>query len=102
MYFQDENNVTIDSLFKDDTFLLRSAAVDGTGKITGPTIYTLDITLNKERFDKIRESKLGLIKANLNTYKGVTPQPEVKFFNDYGISVKLGIQAKGVFNLETK
>lgn len=102
LYFQDENNVTIDSLFKDDTFLLRSAAVDGTGKITGPTIYTLDITLNKERFDKIRESKLGLIKANLNTYKGVTPQPEVKFFNDYGISVKLGIQAKGVFNLETK
>ncbi|MFT5513457.1 MAG: hypothetical protein ACI8SE_001865, partial [Bacteroidia bacterium] len=101
-YFQDENKDMIDSLFEVDTYLLRSAVVDADGKTIESTDYTLDITMNKAQFDKIRESKFGLLTAKLNTYKGATPQPEVKFFSDYGLSVKLGIQAKGVFNIKTK
>jgi len=102
IYFMDDNGVTLDSLFETEQYLLRSAMVDGSGKITGPSVYTLDISMNKERFEKIRESKKGLIRAKLNTYKGSSPQPDVKFFSDYGLSVKLGIQAKGVFNIKTK
>jgi hypothetical protein len=102
LYFQDENNVNLDSLFDTGVFVFRSPPVDGDGKITGSSDYTIDITMSKTRFDKIRESKIGLMRAKLNTYKGVSPQPEVKFFTDYGLSVKLGVQAKGIFNLKTK
>lgn len=102
LYFRDDNDLIIDSLFEANQYLLRSAAVDATGKITGPSVYTLDITMNKARFDRIRESKNGLIRAKLNTYKGSVPQPDVKFFSHYGLSVKLGVQAKGVFNIKTK
>jgi hypothetical protein len=101
-YFKDENGIDIDSIFEPGQLLLRSATVDASGRITGPAIYTFDITMSNARFQNIRESKIGLVRARLNTYKGATPQPEVKFFSDYGLSVKLGIQAKAVINIPVK
>lgn len=102
LYFKDKNNNTLDSLFEANQYLLRSAVVDANGKITGPSVYTIDITMDKERFDRIRASSVGLVTVKLNTYKGSSPQPDVKFFSDYGLTVKLGVQAKGVFNIKTK
>mgnify|MGYP000132636740 CR=1 FL=1 len=102
LYFLDENNEAFDSLLNPNQLILKSAVVGADGRIEAPNVYTVDITMNKERFDRIRDAKLGKVVAKLNTYSDGSGNPDVKFFSDYGLSLKLGVQGRGVFNIKTK
>ena len=94
VYFQDTMGNTLDSLIEPSQLLLRSATVDADGRTISPASYTLDFNVSRTRFNNLREARKGLVRAKLNTYNGTSPQPEVRFYENYGIAVKLGIQAK--------
>lgn len=102
LYFMDDNNNLIDSLITSDQLLIESATVGADGRIITPNVYTVDISMNKARFELIRQASIGKIEAKLNTYNNGSGYPDVKFFNDYGLSVKLGVQGHGVINVKTK
>lgn len=102
IYFKDQDSVIVDSLFVPSQLLLRSPAVDANGIITGPEKYTIDITMDKARFEKIRDAKTGLVTAKLNTTRSGNTYPNVKFLSNYGITVKLGLQARAVVKLQTQ
>ncbi len=100
VYFQDSMGNNLDSLIEPNQFILRSSVVDGDGKTIEPSRYTVDFKISRSRFDQMREASKGLVRAKLNTYNGTSPQPDVKFYDDYGITVKLGIQAHGIFTID--
>lgn len=103
LYFQDSMGNTLDSLIEPSQLILKSAVVDGTGKSVAPNTYTLDFVVSRDRFERMREATKGLVTARLNTYKPSSgPQPEVRFYSDYGLTVKLGIQAHAKFNFKTE
>jgi hypothetical protein len=102
LYFQDSSGTTLDSLFKDGQMLLRSAVVDGNGRVTQSQDYRLDISMTREQFERIKTSTQGLITAKLNTLKQNGSQPEVKFYSDYGIGFKLGVHAKASIKLDVE
>lgn len=102
IYFLDTMGNTLDSLISPNQLFLKSAAVDNNGRIIEPNSYVLDFKIDRARFNRIRDTKKGLVRAALNTYKSGGSQPEVKFFSDYGITVKLGVQAKGTIEVEVE
>ncbi len=102
LYFQDSSGNTLDSLFQEGQMLLRSASVDGNGRVTNSNDYPLDITMTREQFDIIKTATKGLITAKLNTLKQNGNQPEVRFYADYGIGFKLGMQAKASIKVDVE
>jgi len=99
IYFVDSMDNVLDSLIQPYQLFLESPAVDGNGRIIDHTSKTMDFVIGRERLENIRKAKIARIRSTLNTYKpNAGPQPEVKFYSDYGIFIKIGVQAKGIID----
>ncbi len=100
IYFVDSMDNVLDSLIQPYQLFLESPAVDGNGRIIGHTSKTMDFVISRDRLENIRKTKIARIRSTLNTYKpGSGAQPEVKFYSDYGIFIKIGVQAKAMIDI---
>lgn len=99
VYLLDSSGKTLDSVFTNSTQFLPAAPVNvATGRVTNSVKNVVDIVFKEERIKKLNETTQVRIKGILNTSRsGGIPVP-VKLYTDYGIGVKLGVQAKIKFN----
>jgi hypothetical protein len=95
VYFVDSTGKVLDSLITPYQLILKSALVGSDGKLIEAQSTTLDFVLDQARLKRIESATEARIRATLNTYKPAgVPQPPVKFFSNYGINLKLGVEAK--------
>ena len=88
LYFMNGNTI-LDSLFTGDKAILKSALVDGTGHVTQAESATHLSAFTAERFSLIKTATKVRLKAKLVTTNNGTQ--DVKFYTDYGLTVKLGM-----------
>jgi hypothetical protein len=88
LYFMDDNDVVIDSLWKDESIIRGN--IDGNGKVisTNQSQITFDIT--KERMDLIKTAEKIYIIAGFHTFDITNPSAvHYKIFSYYNFKVKL-------------
>lgn len=90
LYFVDKNNQVIDSIFKGNPLILKAAPVDGSGKVTTKATAINESSFSPEAFEKIKKATSIKVKAKLNTTDS-NLNKDVKFYTDYGMTVKLGM-----------
>jgi hypothetical protein len=93
--FLDENYNPIDSLFSLNDNLISSGLTDALGKVTTPAKEIKEITVDKDRFSKLKRAKYIIIRGESNSLNasGANPNnPVVKIYSDYKLGVKLGIK----------
>ncbi|HSY61773.1 MAG TPA: hypothetical protein VK796_07845, partial [Cytophaga sp.] len=91
MYFLDDANVILDSLFESPHFI-PSAAIDAAGKVTTPTDILIREVYNEARYSKITTSKKAVLYAFFSTSNnGTVP---VKIYSSYKIKSNIGIDVK--------
>lgn len=90
-YFCDTNYVVLDSLFESSTEVFQSGELDSGGKVYKKTLKTNDITFPKARVDDLASVRFLLFKIYLKTTNG---EPIVRFYSDYNIGLRFGMQAK--------
>ena len=67
MYFQDENENIIDSLFNEPQAVLSSAAIDTNGNTVGTTESITFVDMPKDRMTMIQNAKAALINVSFST-----------------------------------
>jgi hypothetical protein len=93
LYFLDENNNMLDSLFVLPRDNVRSALVDiTTGKVTKAVSHLYTVVFDRKRLDKIINCKKMKVRASLNT--SLLGQYSVKIYSNYAIDIKLSALAK--------
>ncbi|MFH1005255.1 MAG: hypothetical protein V1781_07160 [Bacteroidota bacterium] len=91
IYFTDSIYNKLDSLMLPNQLILQSAIVNlSTGIVISPTQKTYDVVFTKTKLENLKRSKHILIKAVANTTNG--GNTNVKFYSDYKLDVKLGVQ----------
>ena len=91
-YFYDDNDVLLDSLFK-DRLLLPAAEVDpSTGKTLPPEEVITFENFEESRFDNLKNGKKVLVNVKINTEQASSGP--LWIFNDYGIQFKVGAKLK--------
>lgn len=99
VYLMDTAEVILDSMLVNASSFIPAAMVDAsTGKVVSGSKSITDITYSKARIDILDRTKKIRVKALLNTSKVGGIAVPVKIYSDYGMGVKLGIQAKVKFN----
>ena len=99
VYLQDSNKVIIDSvLVKSDGFLPAAPVNFATGRVISPSKNVIDVEFNKDRINHLNRTTSIKIKGVINTTKNNGNPSPVKIYADYGLGVKLGVQAKIKFN----
>jgi hypothetical protein len=88
-YFLDQNGNPIDYLFEESGFVLKAANLLPSGLTTPGTEKINYIDFDKQRFDKIRNSKRLAIVAKMNTIMS-DQKNSLWVYKDYGIGLKLG------------
>jgi hypothetical protein len=89
VYFLNDQNETLDSLFSTNSPVFAAASVDASGNVTSSVE-----TITEESFDNLRFSNLTangtklVIIGSLQTVDGGTTP--VKIYSDYNVSIKLG------------
>jgi hypothetical protein len=91
MYFLDESNVVLDSLFA-SPHSIPSGAVDAAGKVATPTDIFIKEFYNEARYSRITGSKKAVIYAYFSTVNNGT-EP-VKIYSSYKIKSNIGIDVK--------
>ena len=87
-YFYDDNNVLLDSLFKERLSLPAATVDPSTGKaILGEEIITFE-NFEEGRFDKLKNGKKVLVNIKINTEQASSGP--LWIYNDYGIRFKVG------------
>ena len=93
VYFLDENNFILDSLFNtSSTSLIPAAEVNAQGEVTSKSSSENIAEFAADRIAKIQNATQISIKGMVSTAEMGTVA--VKFYTDYGISFKLGVVAK--------
>ena len=93
VYFMDENNVVLDSLFDDvNMTLIPAAQVNTQGEVTAKSSSENIAEFTIDRIVKIQNATQISIKGMVSTAEMGTVA--VKFYTDYGMSFKLGAIAK--------
>jgi hypothetical protein len=88
MYFIDDTNVIVDSLFE-SPHLIMSAAVDAMGKVTTPTEVIIKEVFDQERYSRITSSTKAVIYAYFSTVNnGSVP---VRIYSSYKFKSKVGL-----------
>ncbi len=88
MYFIDDANVIVDSLFA-SPHLIMSAAVDATGKVTTPSDVMIKEVFDQERYSRITSTTKAVIYAYFSTVdNGSVP---VRIYSSYKIKSKIGL-----------
>lgn len=95
VYFEDTvSNTIIDSFFVDDLLILPSSTVDANGKTISTTPKTVDKTYASSQLQALKLANRARIVFYLNTLFENGVQPDVRIYEEYGVLVKFGIQAK--------
>ena len=90
-HFYDSQGMLKDSLFAEPTRILAASQVNSQGRATLPATEKVEIKLNAEKLEHVRQSTEIVITAWISTQdNGNVP---VKFYTDYGLGIKLGIKA---------
>ncbi len=93
VYFMDENNLVLDSLFNtSSTTLIPAAEVNAQGEVTSKSSTENIAEFTVDRIAKIQNATQISIKGIVSTAEMGTVA--VKFYTDYGMSFKLGVVAK--------
>ena len=93
VYFLDENNSVLDSLFNvSNTTLIPAAEVNAQGEVTAKNSTENIAEFNNDRIAKIQNATQVSIKGTVSTAQMGTVA--VKFYTDYGMTFKLGVIAK--------
>ena len=90
-YFCDTNYVVVDSLFESSSEVFASGILDSGGKVSQKTLKTNEIYFPKSRIDDLENVRFLIFKIYLKTTIGETI---VRFYSDYNIGLRLGMQAK--------
>ena len=100
LYFEDSiTNKVLDSLISTDILILPAASIDGSGKVTTPNPKVTDIVIDNVTTNKILNANRMRLKAYFNTpFDGGGQQPNVKFYDSYGVLIQLGVQAEVLIN----
>lgn len=93
MYFLDDNDNRIDSLFTGlPRFIMEAAPVNSDGIATGITRTEQFVPMSSERFDRVRASKKAFLKTAFTTAQnGSVP---VKLLANNQTTVKMGLKVK--------
>lgn len=92
--FLDENFLPIDSLYADgQEELVVSSITDINGKTIQNSKKITDVTISRERLEKLSDGKFAIVRAVLQS-EDALQQNNVKFFDNYRLSINLGIKAK--------
>lgn len=88
LYFMDDNNNLIDSLWKDQTIL--RGQVDGNGRVSNTTQSVIEFNIPKERMDLIKTATQIYVVAGFHTFDATDPLAEhYKIYSNYNFRVKL-------------
>jgi len=91
--FQDENAVTIDSLFTGGPqYIIESAPVNAQGVASGVTRMENFITMSTARFERVRSTKKAYLKTAFTTAGG--GMEPVKLLATDNVVVKMGLKVK--------
>jgi hypothetical protein len=92
LYFVTNTNEIIDSLFTGYPRIMDAATVDGNGHVNSIKAATNFASISGDRFANIKKrTKYLRLKAKTNTSNNGSI--DVKFYTDYGMTVKLGVAA---------
>lgn len=92
IYFYDENNMVLDSLFDQPKRVVEAAPVDAAGVVTSEISQTNYAVFMAERFDKIRAAKKLKLTATFSTTNN--GQQSVKAFADQHVEIRMGMKLK--------
>lgn len=97
-YFVDSvTNTTLDSLMTNDLEILPAASVNSQGRTISSVPKTIDFTINKQRISALNKANKIKFKVFFHTLKNTDgSQNYVKFYSDYTLGLKLGVQAKAL------
>ncbi|MEZ4967727.1 MAG: hypothetical protein R2791_20970 [Saprospiraceae bacterium] len=93
MYFLDDNGQAIDSLFTGDPrFIMEAAPVNSNGVASGITRTESFVTMEADRFDRVRRAKKAFLKTAFTTAQnGDIP---VKLLATDQTTIKMGLKVK--------
>lgn len=88
LYFMDDNNVLIDSLWKDQTII--RGDIDGNGRVVNTTQSVIEFNIPKERMELIKTATQIYVVAGFHTFDATDPLAEhYKIYSNYNFKVKL-------------
>lgn len=88
LYFLDDSDNLIDSLWKDQTIL--RANVDGNGKVISTTESEIKFTITPERLDLMKTASKIYVTAGFHTFDAADPtKKHYKIYSNYNFGVKL-------------
>ena len=92
IYFLDEDDNILDSLFENQKRLMDAAQIDGSGSVTNRTITENQFEIEEDRFELIRNeaTQIRLTTSIETPDGGETP---VRIYNYYDLIVKIGLLA---------
>ena len=89
VYFLNDQNEMLDSLFTTNVPVLGAATIDGAGDVTSSVETTIEETFDNMRFSNLTaNSKRIVLIGSLQTADGGTTP--VKIYSDHNVSIKLG------------
>lgn len=92
LYFLDENNAVLDSLFDQRKELVVAAPVDANGNVISEISRTNYATFSSVRFDQVRPSKKLALRAWFSTTN--QGQQSVKAFTGQDVEIRMGMKLK--------
>lgn len=96
LYLANDKTVIFDSLLTTaQTAIVKASTVNAQGNLQAPGVSDLEISLAKEKLNKIFDAKKLIIRARINTTKDASGnQPDVTFKSTYKMNVVFGLKAK--------
>ncbi len=91
VFFEDESNTVLDSLFVDDAFLV-APVIDEEDNIQSTEEVSKSVEFDQERLKKIEPAKFMRVRATAYT-PGASENEYVKFYSYYAIDFKLKMKA---------
>jgi len=94
MYFADEWNNIIDSLYTGETNILAPAPVDEDGEVTGTPTKTITFaTIDAEKFERIKNTKKLIVEgAFFTTNASTNNSPVVNLKADQEVNIRMGMK----------
>ncbi|MGJ8661651.1 MAG: hypothetical protein ACSHXL_06410 [Bacteroidota bacterium] len=94
----DENYVLLKDLTNGFKDLIKAAPVNSSGRVTQSTKAINDFTLTNAELPVVKNTKYIIFEVGGQTYQG-NQSTIVKFYDDYKLKLRLGMQAIGKVNL---
>ena len=94
LYFADENENIIDSLYTNNTNILSPAPVDQNGEVTGVATETITFaTIDAAKFDRIQTAKKLIVEGSFfTTDASASNAPIVNLKSDQEVNIRMGMK----------